>query len=1156
MDFEYTGSGEGIVPTMGMSEILQRIVAEAEIDRRDGLPLYAYRTSSAALEELRVALTDRAAHHWSWNDRDSGAFCLYAAERFCRYHEHGKWSWREVLDPIGFDPRLNQLYQIVRDGLRFWHRPVLSTEHGRQYLETLVCEGGLPLRLLRDPTTNLRRFLKAVIRDRETFTRTTTLELVQRNEEVLPKTRRNDIVRELAAKLVDSIVELRTSLGDTDRTLEALDRAVPGWESRVPLRIDDDVAKRLLDGLLAEPAVRSSDDSEAIRIATRLVRQDEWRIVRRTALPPEISAGYLSELIHEAPEEIPSRLRLHVLTDDGRRFHVATASRLLGVDRYRLERVQRGPARTGVETAGELRLIVSSGTSEYPVVSVEGGERLSELPWVFCKIEDGGELRAIGSVRSCADTLLVALPFGAKLEPDQGQPLGVIPGEDRAIYDVSGEVRIESLDDVTVVQTGQEEEQSTEYRLVGRRHSFGSDIGTAWKGLPSLQEFPESGPPRLLPPDCLQYRPMGVAAAWRKLDMTCFGNVVIRAVVDGETVFRSRELVLPAEARYDVRPGPGAKEGAILLRGFEAREVSVCDCPGATSRAVDGAYEIKVTSDTTFDNPTIRVSILGDNRTSAKLVLPYPTALMSFVRYGDDPLEPDEQVSLDQLPTLRAKVLPRKSNIKFYIQAHLQDSNRTEGDGETEKTNRDLRRPRFLAQLTERGAQIREFALDGIYDQIEALLASTADLDARVALQIISIPDEPGRPTTIYVGRFDARFATGEAEEGSADGWALTVHEDTAHSIDPQERDSLRVDAKPLCALGREPETLVRSENGCWNFFCEDRPSGPWLVTGWVGDSLRLRPTLLVVDEREDTPGVNSEFERIVRMRQYADRTIAFDAWLQRLEEDPGHAEWPALLDCLSSVVSLPPSSVEVIRRFVHRPRSVALGAILMSTRANFSSICRRIEELPFLWATLPIRSWVRAFRQFQSHLDREVRGLGEDVGISPDRVFGSFVEAFRKQAADTLPGGHSIIESVSSAVPLFGDPLERHIQLAASASGRHMLLAHLEEAAATVRRVHADDWWPQVDLESLIARHEFPREAIEAVQIRVELEERRAVLTAPVIAAAFSVFEKTPTRDDVLQLKLLRAYDEAWFETAYAIVLAQLVGFVLENEKGWLRDA
>src|SRR5437660_9245057 len=118
----------------------------------DGKPLYAYKWHDEYYERLKTAVRAQMprALRGRADRRFAAMFCVYAAETFRRRHEGGPWTWETVFAEIGQAvPDYQTIYAWVDKGLRHFNRPLLRSRNGdREFLVTLACEGGLPLRLL------------------------------------------------------------------------------------------------------------------------------------------------------------------------------------------------------------------------------------------------------------------------------------------------------------------------------------------------------------------------------------------------------------------------------------------------------------------------------------------------------------------------------------------------------------------------------------------------------------------------------------------------------------------------------------------------------------------------------------------------------------------------------------------------------------------------------------------------------------------------------------------------------------------------------------------------------------------------------------------------------------------------------------------------
>lgn len=128
-------------PAAWLSRFLERrSLDHPESDR----PLYSYRCSEHEFEELGEVLrsgTRPPVGYYSRVTRAGAAlFCLYAAEWWRRTHEGGPWKWAGILAGAGWEGTpFPRLYEVVEEGLGYWHRALLRVGPNRGFLVTLAC---------------------------------------------------------------------------------------------------------------------------------------------------------------------------------------------------------------------------------------------------------------------------------------------------------------------------------------------------------------------------------------------------------------------------------------------------------------------------------------------------------------------------------------------------------------------------------------------------------------------------------------------------------------------------------------------------------------------------------------------------------------------------------------------------------------------------------------------------------------------------------------------------------------------------------------------------------------------------------------------------------------------------------------------------------
>ena len=188
----------------------------------DGRPLYAYKCRDEEYERLKEMVREQMPSALSGRKRlhFAAKFCFYAAETFRRRHEGGPWAWETVFAEIGHTtPDYPRIYEWVSQGLTWWRRPLLKSHNGdREFLLTLGCEGGLPLRLLRKENAHLSRYFRELLtayhRERHTPGCDATDVARQVAARYLPASLRHDIVFKLSGDLIQSIVQLQAQVAE------------------------------------------------------------------------------------------------------------------------------------------------------------------------------------------------------------------------------------------------------------------------------------------------------------------------------------------------------------------------------------------------------------------------------------------------------------------------------------------------------------------------------------------------------------------------------------------------------------------------------------------------------------------------------------------------------------------------------------------------------------------------------------------------------------------------------------------------------------------------------------------------------------------------------------------------------------------------------
>jgi hypothetical protein len=366
----------------------------------DGRPLYAYKWHDAYYERLKTAmrtqlpeaLRGRATH------RFAAMFCVYAAETFRRRHAGGPWTWETVFAEIGYaTPAEQLLYVWVATGLQHFRRPLLRSRHGerREFLVTLACEGGLPLRLLHKENAHLSRYFRELLtayhRERHLPACHATEIARQVAARYLPAFLRHEVVFNLSGELICSIVHLQAQVADAPDPLASLDRAQPTWRDALPLPVEDATVEALLRNLVGQARTLAQTERQRWRWHCILVREGtHWSIARHLELPSMVTGASLYTWSHW--NDPPARLRVLLHTPEGIEA-IALLTRLQGMGEqatYRCEGLRRGGVRLlGSVAAAGLRLVLTNGDMEVELPTL-GGMNSGHCPGYLSSVAPTG----------------------------------------------------------------------------------------------------------------------------------------------------------------------------------------------------------------------------------------------------------------------------------------------------------------------------------------------------------------------------------------------------------------------------------------------------------------------------------------------------------------------------------------------------------------------------------------------------------------------------------------------------------------------------------------------------------------------------------------------------------------------------------------------
>jgi len=1118
------------------------------LDSPDGRPLYAYRCTDAEFVRMGEELTEslgHAAHSGDPPPSVSQAFCLWGAEWWRRNHEGGPWRWEDLLAAIDCldhapgGPHYFRLQRIVAEGIRQWQRELLRFARGRAFLVTLACEGGLPLKLVRRETAALRHYFKDLLEEIRISGHlgVAPRDLAERVAFRLPKRLRHDVVYELTGNLAAAIWRLQREVGESSNPVAKLDEIRPHWRDDLPLAVDDNVARTLLNNLILDAVDLARGRTGRIKWARSLNRTpDGYQLIGRLQLPGTLHGDELQALWPEITNP-PRRFEIGIETADSLRVAAfATRGAEGESEHYVLENVLGDDGIVqGPMAADARKLFVRTNTgTTYTTDSFPGAVGLFELPWVF---EDTGdpaeELRFVGegstSVRANAAVVAIKPETVVTGEGDSEiKEAGFLAGTDRRLVRVRGVAQFRDADgNLTVVRTsvgrGCEE---IEYRVRGRELSLSRDGSTLFLGTPRVYLYRADGFMEVIPSSQLEWRSDLKGAGWEPLSEGCVGTGRIRCIRDGNTIFSQRVTIFPARTEIRFEPNRDGRSGTIVFHGIGATDVAVLDPPGLGVQLETAAHGgVRLTLEAPGQVPTdVDILVRWIGRGEALLSLPFPTQRAWFETASGRQIPNNVALAAERLGRVRAVAVVPGTSVSFNVEG----SYRGKDAATVESRNRLLRQ-----ELIERAAGLYEADLTELRRTIESRLAFSSDETGHVRLVIRSNDVGGFEPPSLRVYRYDFEVAF-DAERSK-----VVIPEDALIKLTAEEVSELRAEAIYLLSPQENRIPLDRHSNTSWHFPTNCLKPGPWLVLVWQGEWCRARPLWWFIRPTNLDGYAHHPLVELFRGRGTGEtaRRDAAAELVRRIRSDAGDPCWNIIDGQLELTAHVPSVSFDLLTALAADPWAAAFAALRAPNDVAFVRLWRALETLPFWWRAIPVSTWEEALTAF-------ISSVGESLAPLRDALGDEQIATMLAQQVDTaiarfegeLAGVYPVLKRVAARC-LGRQPDPAVTWLFSPDSLRELMRERNSRSEAWREQVSRVPWHIGLETVSELATElrQFPWSRDFFIQANRQLGERAFELfNAPVVAALCAVTDKRLEPRAVYQLRTLAELLPDWFSEVY----------------------
>lgn len=1114
-----------------ISDAMSAILRRNGLSGPSGRPLYSLQCRDDEFALLQRVIHRVAAVRVLRYSVECAAFCLFAAEWIRRNHREGSITWDAILAGVGLDgasrsEHLAKVREYTRDGLHWWQRLLIRLPNQTRYLTTLACEGGLPLHLLTNHQGTLRRYFRAVLRNHERYPQEPVLSLAEQYDGLLRASLQNEVVHSLAVELVLAVAKLRSHLAahsdDGADPLLRLDADDPNWRAKLPLRLDDEIARELLRGLLGERTVGGEDEGIPA-VQTVLERSDDNYTLRRSfACPRQLKPDIFSQLL-ATRGRLPSRVHLF-LQAGNLRLSAATAALSSDGDAYRIE-LRENVSFGSASVMQTVRLVAFQGARQLGSCDLVGGEPLTDGPWIF---EDAGtdethRLLGVGSVRATGTSLLLALDSDAPqfLSPSAVERIGTIGELRRCVFRVTGDAELSHDGAVIRLRTRASADENSTFSLRGKRASLGPGGTEVWLGLPAVRENGS------LASDVsrqeLQWRPATPGTSWRAVSDACLGDVFLCLTRNGELLWKQRVIIFPPEFSVALSGGPSRDEGRLEFRGTRAARMNAVETSDLETDIRDDhdGFVVRVRRLRGLA-PDLKLRVQFGSETWAEVCAACPAPGVLVVDAAGRVCATDAALPLELLPRLR-------------LQAVFPDATRPvvlDGEGSQ------------LAPLRQADKELHayELPLSLLHERVAGMLATLDDPHAWIELRVRGNPQKREGETRLRVCRHagDLRLDTGDPDCVAAEAPAAALAQ-------PWFSTGARFELNAIGAPDENapPGSVVEAGRGKWRLDMTRCPVGTWLVTIWGESGVCLHPRTvagrmrILVDAADAANGLsNSGFARAAEVAKAGDRLIAWSDLVQHLAEHPNDPEWRRMDALLQAITRLPVTTFDAIRALVAHPPAAAVAGI---RHARSTKIWQRLQQLSFLWATIGVRTWARAWSLYWRPITEAAQQLGEmttDVQRDMSRHQQETIHELRFRA----PGMAGVVACMQAARLM---PIGADLGRLANPS----LVAEAGRTVADLRRGvvtgHGEgEHWPNIPLTVTDALRPYLRQ--------LELWEcpayQRAVLHAPVVAAWHAAMDQAVAPQAVKDFHRLRGFDPEWFDRAHELAMFLIAGARLKQ--------
>lgn len=1093
------------------------------LDQPDGRQLFQYRVSDnefGLLEDflrskIAALLANNSFQYVSTRPGFADLFVIYGAEWWRRRYDGSGFSWEPILSDLNaasVEWHQYERSECVRQGLAGWKLQVLQTS-GFKFLGAVAVQGGLPMRLLAEARGKVGHAIGLVLRQAKTNS-VSYQELqgwVESVQTILPKSYRQAVIFNLLADIAWTVLDLkqRAGLSSGQDAIAQLNRSIPDWRDKFPVRVDDNHARSLIEQLVREAAtIRVQRQKVALPVERALIRDEDgaWQIRSLIDLPDTLDSTQLATLFNVTDDDLPRTAELRLTV--GEIVRETSIRKTAGHERFRVSRQPWGIS--GKPAADEHVLTLTAPDGRSWSRTAPRGTSLDEgLPWIFSGEEGSLSLARQGGGSVAEPEAYVVVPARWQVTAQSGsdvQIAGEIVEQKLSLHRIKGNAIVSDTDGNEFrIRTGNAAATRESYEWRGDRQWFGLiNPSIAFRGEPALYSIDEDGNQRRLQGE------IGCSIIGAPLSRLRLGPVFLQFPATGDIKQRTRMLLLPPEAKIELE-AKDPTSGSILLKGWRASSARVATPEvNYTHAPVENDLILHVEVAREHRTPDqIEVELHWKHTTTpARLSLPFPASGVRCFGSNGTEIHSGERIAVQRLLGTRLVIVGISAASQKVLRLRTSDKN--------------IYRRYILRSLND--SMSTEIRLSDYRPDIEQLLTIDDDPDSTVQLSI----ELAGRES------FSLEITPHEALLQKDDS---KVHIRFANETEQVEEDDVQVLAIRLESPGQEPARL--SEVGCddpgcraWDFSPNLVEPGCWLIYPARGSKLTFRPTLWYVGGK--VAGAN-DYANIVAIGDDSERSDGLDKLIESLASDHSHPNWIEVEQLAEQVGHLPLETFDLWRRFARSsPGMAALALRFSNLKADF--LYRFAQELPFCWETIAWNDWRMAAHLSESYC-REI--FPEDTYKT---VFDSFLRSRIETFAAEFGALFYVLGIVSAAYFAEARNDVARLKIGGQMAGGWLFQGG-DSLLNKLRCRHGDnEEWPS-SFKTLVSTSEH-NAAIAKYMCSDRFGHVDSVINLPLVVGSQMVLNKTgdwfcdPAM--IHALRTHRAFDPDWFDEAFNQTVAR----------------